>query len=251
MKDTNETYGDAVWYMDAVDHGNKITRYSSELDLKNNNPDLTLTLPLVCTGNQPVIFNGHLYCQDGRRQGKTFLIKINLESNNLERKVLIAKTGDSTVSQSGSISSCDYSYGTYGAVDFAVDEQGLWLIHGNFNGSFCQLQLSKLDPNDLTITKTWTIGNINKRKIGNAFMKCGVLYMINYHDIPIYIKYKFDTATNNLETLNRPIPFETKLGREVDYLAYNPRDQSVYVWYFYNTNIRRYKLMPQLGQNTV
>lgn len=136
------------------------------------------------------------------------------------------------------------SYGGFGmsVIDFAVDEIGMWIIHGEFGPNAivnaCPMLLSRADPDDLTIIKTWNISQVNKYKTGNAFMVCGVLYITDtVNNSPTYIKYTFDNNTGKLTTLeNNTIPFQNKNGLNV-YLSYNPRHR-----YLYAGQLNKYKI---------
>ncbi|CAI9733769.1 Hypothetical predicted protein [Octopus vulgaris] len=68
-----------------------------------------------------------------------------------------------------------YSF-QYNYFDFAVDENGIWVLYGK-NSSEETLIVVKLDGDTLQILKKWELP-IKHRSYGNAFIVCGVLYLV-------------------------------------------------------------------------
>lgn len=60
--------------------------------------------------------------------------------------------------------------------DFDVDENGIWLVYG-MNVSKDMLGILKLDPETLQVLKKWELP-IKHQSYGNAFIVCGVLYLV-------------------------------------------------------------------------
>ncbi|XP_051017014.1 olfactomedin-4 [Acomys russatus] len=111
-------------------------------------------------------------------------------------------------------------------IDFAVDEQGLWVIYAT-EASTGNIVISKLNDTSLEVIRTWLTKQY-KPSVSNAFMVCGVLYAtrtLNTKTEEIF--YYYDTNTGregNLAIAMR------KMQERIQSINYHPFDQKLYVY---------------------
>ncbi|KAJ6656270.1 hypothetical protein lerEdw1_003926 [Lerista edwardsae] len=127
-------------------------------------------------------------------------------------------------------------------IDLAVDENGLWVIYATEQNNG-MIVISQLNPYTLRFEATWET-TYDKRAASNAFMICGVLYVVRsvYQDNESEtgknsIDYIYNTRLNRGEYVDIPFPNMYHYIAAVDY---NPRDNQLYVWN--NNFILRYSL---------
>ena len=66
------------------------------------------------------------------------------------------------------------------------------------------------------------------RSIGNAFVACGVIYLIDHFSVnPTTINYAYDTKTGT--QWNPNIQFTNQYGYN-SMVDYNPREKMLYAW---------------------
>ncbi|KAL4223234.1 hypothetical protein ACF0H5_016706 [Mactra antiquata] len=213
---------DKIWVMYSYININEVIEYNSLNSLKFELVDKTHTLPFSCVGTGQVIYKKNLYCQ---KMFTNKIVKYSLESSRrlAERQLDLVGVHDTFPYQSGKNTD----------LDFAVDEKGLWLIYAT-NSSRGNIEISKLNEDDLSFTSTW-VTEIKKKSVGNAFMICGVLYAIDAFDkSPTYIKYVYDTNKAKGWVLEPGIiPFSNSVSGDyarVYSLDYSPASQALYSW---------------------
>ncbi|XP_069882772.1 olfactomedin-4 [Dipodomys merriami] len=111
-------------------------------------------------------------------------------------------------------------------IDFAVDEQGLWVIYAT-EASTGNIVISKLNDTSLEVLNTWVTKQY-KSSVSNAFMVCGVLYAtrtLNTRTEEIF--YYYDTNTGRQGNLAIIMP---KMQETIQSINYNPFDQKLYVY---------------------
>jgi hypothetical protein len=121
-----------------------------------------------------------------------------------------------------------YQWGGYTAMDFSVDESGLWVLYSfsSYSGKLCATQL---DPLTLSTLHTYCgISSESMKSMGEAFVACGIVYSIDsYSAATTTINYAYDTATGS--RTNPGIKFINKF-RTNTMVTYNPREKVLYAW---------------------
>eukprot|EP00057_Strongylocentrotus_purpuratus_P022789 XP_011677263.1 PREDICTED: noelin [Strongylocentrotus purpuratus] len=124
----------------------------------------------------------------------------------------------------GGTAAYEYMGRACSAIDFAVDENGLWVIYATASTS---MKLSRLNPWTLDIVQTWSL-NYAKSSFGNCFVICAKLYCTNHYQTKdSKISFMFDTVTGVVSSPD--ISLGIRYGGLYT-LDYNPRDQKLYGW---------------------
>ena len=127
--------------------------------------------------------------------------------------------------------------GRFGATDFAVDEEGLWIIYSDqrkieaHSSSYWNdtevFFLSKLDPILLQPLKIFRL-NVPINYRGSGFLICGTLYIVRHGNRRhTSIAWAFDAFTQ--KELNPRILFSNPYG-DMKQLHYDPRKQQILAW---------------------
>ncbi|CAG5096182.1 Oidioi.mRNA.OKI2018_I69.XSR.g14507.t1.cds [Oikopleura dioica] len=110
--------------------------------------------------------------------------------------------------------------------DLSYDECGLWLIYATLQNSL-DIVISKLNMDTLEIETTHRT-NWRKQWSGNAFMACGVLYVLKKYDEKYTsLNYIYNTHTDTYKYVDIPFTNKFEWNTMVDY---NPRDKRIYAW---------------------
>lgn len=193
------------------------------LILRHNFKQIHLSDEWIGTGNNYIVRNHAVYFQHNSPFSMT---KLNLTSNQYDYRVIPAASA-----------SFSYSYSDNQNIDFAGDEQGLWVMYAS-EESMGKIVLAKVDEKSFGIADEWKT-NAYKQQTGNAFMACGVMYATRSVDLTTEeIFYAYDTRTKEEKNLN--IRFQ-KFQEKYSSLDYNPTDQKLYMYndgYYVSYNVR-------------
>ncbi|TSK58145.1 Myocilin [Bagarius yarrelli] len=220
MQDSAEATGpygpNMVWRIDTV--GTEVRQlygYEDMDQLSRGFPAKVLLLPEAVESTGAAMYRGSLYYQ--RRRSRT-LIRYELGSES------IAARRD--LPHAGFHGQFPYSWGGYTDIDFAVDENGLWVIYST-NKAKGAIVVSQLDPHSLEVMNSWET-NIRKATVANAFMICGRLYTVASYGSPnTTVNYTFDTATSQSKAI--AVPFQNR-HRYNSMIDYNPAQKKLFAW---------------------
>ncbi|XP_042532611.1 adhesion G protein-coupled receptor L2 isoform X7 [Dipodomys spectabilis] len=208
-----------------------LIEYASIEDFQNSRQTTTYKLPNRVDGTGFVVYDGAVFFNKERTRN---IVKFDLRTR--------IKSGEAIINYANYHDTSPYRWGGKTDIDLAVDENGLWVIYATEQNNG-MIVISQLNPYTLRFEATWeTI--YDKRAASNAFMICGVLYVVRsvYQDNESEtgknaIDYIYNTRLNRGEYVDIPFPNQYQYIAAVDY---NPRDNQLYVWN--NNFILRYSL---------
>uniref|UniRef100_A0A674P809 Adhesion G protein-coupled receptor L3.1 n=1 Tax=Takifugu rubripes TaxID=31033 RepID=A0A674P809_TAKRU len=217
---------DKIYYMPWTPYRtDTLTEYSSKEDFIAGRPTTTYKLPHRVDGTGFVVYDGALFFNKERTRN---IVKFDLRTR--------IKSGEAIIANANYHDTSPYRWGGKSDIDLAVDENGLWVIYATEQNNG-RMVVSQLNPYTLRIEGSWDT-SYDKRSASNAFMICGVLYVVKtvYEDddnegTGNKIDYMYNTDKNKEMMVNIPFPNSYQYIAAVDY---NPRDNLLYVWNNYH-----------------
>ncbi|XP_028301522.1 adhesion G protein-coupled receptor L2 isoform X24 [Gouania willdenowi] len=208
-----------------------LIEYTSLDDFENARQSITYKLPHRVDGTGFVVYDGAVFFNKERTRN---IVKFDLRTR--------IKSGEAIINNANYHDTSPYKWGGKTDIDLAVDENGLWVIYATEQNNG-MIVISQLNPYTLRFEATWDTA-YDKRSASNAFMICGVLYVVRstYEDnesevSKSMIDYIYNTKQNRGEYVDLHFPNQYQYIASVDY---NPRDNQLYVWN--NFYILRYNL---------
>ncbi|XP_054634890.1 adhesion G protein-coupled receptor L3 isoform X12 [Dunckerocampus dactyliophorus] len=217
---------DKIYYMPWTPYRtDTLTEYSSKEDFIAGRPTTTYKLPHRVDGTGFVVYDGALFFNKERTRN---IVKFDLRTR--------IKSGEAIIANANYHDTSPYRWGGKSDIDLAVDENGLWVIYATEQNNG-RIVVSQLNPYTLRIEGSWDT-SYDKRSASNAFMICGVLYVVKtvYEDddnegTGNKIDYMYNTDKSKEMNVNIPFPNSYQYIAAVDY---NPRDNLLYVWNNYH-----------------
>ncbi|KAG7283057.1 hypothetical protein CRUP_012950 [Coryphaenoides rupestris] len=217
---------DKIYYMPWTPYRtDTLTEYSSKEDFIAGRPTTTYKLPHRVDGTGFVVYDGALFFNKERTRN---IVKFDLRTR--------IKSGEAIIANANYHDTSPYRWGGKSDIDLAVDENGLWVIYATEQNNG-RVVVSQLNPYTLRIEGSWDT-SYDKRTASNAFMICGVLYVVKtvYEDddnegTGNKIDYMYNTDKSKETPLSISFPNSYQYIAAVDY---NPRDNLLYVWNNYH-----------------
>ncbi|KAM4739058.1 adhesion G protein-coupled receptor L2 isoform 11-T12 [Anableps anableps] len=224
--------GDKIYFMPWTPYRtDTLIEYSSLDDVQNARQTITYKLPHRVDGTGFVVYDGAVFFNKERTRN---IVKFDLRTR--------IKSGEAIINNANYHDTSPYKWGGKTDIDLAVDENGLWVIYATEQNNGMMV-ISQLNPYTLRFEATWETA-YDKRSASNAFMVCGVLYVVRstYEDnesevSKSLIDYIYNTKQNRGEFVDIHFPNQYQYIAAVDY---NPRDNQLYVWD--NFYVLRYNL---------
>uniref|UniRef100_A0A4W4HDY8 Adhesion G protein-coupled receptor L2a n=1 Tax=Electrophorus electricus TaxID=8005 RepID=A0A4W4HDY8_ELEEL len=224
--------GDKVYFMPWTPYRtDMLIEYSSLDDFQNSRQTTTYKLPHRVDGTGFVVYDGAVFFNKERTRN---IVKFDLRTR--------IKSGEAIINNANYHDTSPYKWGGKTDIDLAVDENGLWVIYATEQNNGMMV-LSQLNPYTLRFEATWET-TYDKRSASNAFMICGVLYVVRstYEDNESetskgLVDYMYNTKQSRGQYVDIHFPNQYQYIAAVEY---NPRDNQLYVWN--NFYILRYNL---------
>uniref|UniRef100_A0A915K7W5 Olfactomedin-like domain-containing protein n=1 Tax=Romanomermis culicivorax TaxID=13658 RepID=A0A915K7W5_ROMCU len=115
---------------------------------------------------------------------------------------------------------------SYNYVDLSFDENALWAVYRYEHEHY--LVAVQLNYNTLDIQKTWNLTEVSHYDVGNTFVICGTLYLVdNAYDLQSHVSRGFDFYREKWRHLKNV--YWKNLHKNTNMAAYNRYDKLIYV----------------------
>jgi len=204
-----------LFIMEHFYRNTQIVEYARMVDFIKDKPSNNYTVPYNWAGTGHVIYDGSVYYN---KFNTSVVIRYSLD----DRRILAERE----LPEAGFGNMAPYQWAGSTDIDFAADEVGLWAIYATLQNSL-DIVVSQLDPVTLEVTKTFRT-NWRKQWSGNAFMACGVLYVLKKYDEKYTsLNYMYNTHTEAFKFVDIPFTNKYEWNTMVDY---SPVDRMIYAW---------------------
>ncbi|PAV77527.1 hypothetical protein WR25_02552 [Diploscapter pachys] len=203
--------------------------YETERQMMNKVQKIKYYVDFLASGTGNLVHNGSYYYH---KHGTNQLVKYDLETaKHIEgyldpamAKIDCGRLPDHTFELCNETDRDPWLYDRpHNYVDFAVDENGLWVIY--MHAETQKLIISKLEPN-LHVVRTWYLEDVNATQIADAFVMCGIFYGLeNAYQRDSAITFAYDLYSN--ETIPGQVAWYNPYGG-LTMLHYNPVDSRLY-----------------------
>uniref|UniRef100_A0A8C4QDG1 Olfactomedin-like domain-containing protein n=1 Tax=Eptatretus burgeri TaxID=7764 RepID=A0A8C4QDG1_EPTBU len=201
-----------------------LSEFSSLSDFLEGHATTTYTLPHRVDGTGFVVYDGAAYFNRERTRN---ILKFDLHTR--------AKSGEAIIPDANYHDTSPYRWGGKSDLDLSADESGLWVVYAT-ERNHGRVVVSKINPYTLRVEGTWDTV-YDKRSAANAFLVCGVLYVLRSFGAEDRIDFMFSTHLGAGATVHIPFP---NPYRFITSVSYNPQDGHLYVWN--NYHVLRYEI---------
>jgi len=216
FSDPLETLGSGLhWSMNGYSSGSTVYEYTSLSNFQSDSYSRSFSLASSWEGTGAIAYGGYLYYIQYNTNTMT---KVDISTG--------SAVATATLSGAGYHNQCPWQWGGYSDIDFEADENGLWVIYGEYASS-CNLTVARIDE-DLNILATYSTNAGHRGNYGNAWMVDGILYVTaSYSSGTTTISYAYDTCDGS--DWNPGTTFYNDGGYNSQ-VTYNPNDQLLYSW---------------------
>ncbi|CAD6184714.1 unnamed protein product [Caenorhabditis auriculariae] len=203
--------------------------YENEQQMMNKVQKIKYYVDYLASGTGNVVYNGSYYYH---KHGTTQLVRYDLESNvQLEAEidpqmahVDCGRLPDHTFEECNATDRDPWLYNRdHNYVDFAVDENGLWVIYTHAESG--TLRVAKIES-DFYVVNTWDVTEANATDVSDAFVMCGVMYCLKSAvERQTIITYAYDLYRN--DSIPGQVEWYNPYGG-LTMLHYNPLDSRLY-----------------------
>lgn len=214
-RDNGEVDHKSIFVMEHFYKNTKVIRYKTMKNFVDGTEGKMVNLPSQWAGTGHLVLERNVYFN---RFNTSTIVQYSM----LENKVI----NEMDIPDAAFGNMAPYQWAGSTDFDMAYDECGLWLIYATLQNSL-DIVISKLNVQTLEIESTHRT-NWRKQWSGNAFMACGVLYVLKKYDEKYTsLNYIYNTHTDTYKYVDIPFTNKFEWNTMVDY---NPNEKVLYAW---------------------